>query len=488
MSSIIETLLHVVVKLNKRRSSYVRKRPVTMTTAAAYSHQQQASVAIGLSIVLTFITIFLCTLIRTQNLLNDYLDESSRTGGACMEISNVLSSFPNNQNRRLRTADRFIIFQPIMEGQGTGNIMSGLLAVHLLGLEFNRTVCVSQSYTNFHMAFEIANPAVAVSCRQLLECEQPVFKMQHHIRLINYMAAPNECSLQAKLASTLEDDRILWIMANTYPRWPQDDMIPNDFFFHNYQARKRLIDMLPYDVENPPSTVVHLRFQDGSRDIRKGLDNTTLHNLGKSLSLSTTKKNDQRPVYLVSNHVAFFDFFEREYGWEHPIWDAVTHSALAISWGNRHNESIRRSIIHDTKAERDKQTMQLWVDWYTLLRAKYIVHTASDFSSSAAHWMKINSMIIEGSSSEDDNNDNDDEVIRLSFEFWRRNNDAISLVERTNSSNDAAALLSVVGTTTTTRQLILQRCNEDPTLNGAMTVSIATFLTAPKLKIKKQPR
>lgn len=463
-----------VVRLHERLSNLRRPKTEKSHHQASNIRQQQASVAIGLSIVLTFITIFLCTLIRTQHLLDDF---ESR---ACMEISNVLFQ---NQNGQWHGDDRFIIFQPILEGQGTGNIMSGLLAVHLLGLEFNRTVCVSKSYTSFHMAFEIANPVVAATCRQLLECEQPVFKMEHHIRLINYLAAPNECALKEKLASSSsssDDTRILWIMANTYPRWPQDEIIPDNFFFTNYQARKRLVAMLPYShQENPPRTVVHLRFQDGSRDFRKGLDNTTLHNLGKSLP-----KNGG--TYLVSNHVAFFDFFEHQYGWDHPVWDAVTHSALAISWGNRKNESVRRIVHHhgaDT-TEQEKQTMQLWADWYTLLRAKYIVHTASDFSSSAAHWMKIDSMIIEGSSEEDDpNNTNNERIhhhhhhhdgVRLALEAWRRENDCVPLGERTMDAQESS-----VGTT---RQL-LQRCNEDPTLNGAMTVSFAT-LSAPKIKIK----
>jgi hypothetical protein len=404
---IVETLLVHLLKVNDRLLSNLRRTKTSSLLrpnkqSIIWQHQQ-ASVVVGLSIALTFITIFLCTLIRTQRLL-DGLDSR-----ACMEIPSILTQ--NGDSTFL--SDRFIIFQPIMEGQGTGNIMSGLLAAHLLGLEFNRTVCVSDSYTDFYMAFEIANPVVAATCRQLLECEKPVFQMQHHIRLINYLAAPNECSLQEKVAS---DTRVLWIMANTYPCWPQDDTIPDNFFFANYQARKRLVDMLPYRHENPPRTVVHLRFQDGSRDFRKGLDNATLHNLGQSLPKQGT--------YLVSNHVAFFELFEREYGWQHPVWDAVTHSALAISWGNRKNESVRRIVRRGT-AEQEKQTMQLWADWYTLLLARYIVHTASDFSSSAAHWMKIDSMIIEGSDGPE--NDMIHHNVRLASESWRRDNATAAL-------------------------------------------------------------
>jgi hypothetical protein len=113
--------------------------------------------------------------------------------------------------------------------------------------------------------------------------------------------------------------------------------------------------------------------------------------------------------------------------------------------------------------EQDRQTMQLWADWYTLLRAKSIVHTTSDFSSSAAHWMNIESMIIEGS---DPTTNENHAAVRLAPESWRRDdNDCVPLVARTMQQ--------------------LQRCNEDPTLNGATTVSAAT-LSAPKLKIKRQ--
>jgi hypothetical protein len=479
----IETLVYALLRWNERMFKLAtrlrtenpvlqrkqQQQPLLLRTQNNLLRRQQASVVvIGLSIVFTFITIFLCTLIRTQRILDDL---ESR---ACMEVPNIV--FPNNHQQQQRRDDtttlldlsqHFIIFQPITEGQGTGNIMSGLLAVHLLGREFNRTVCVSDSYTHFHWAFRIANPTVAAACRQLLECEKPVFDMSHHIRLINYLAAPNECALKTRLeSSTLPDHRILWIMANTYPCWPSSqDAIPENFFFDRYQARPRLLDMLPYrHVNNPPHTVVHLRFQDGSRDVRKGLDNTTLHNLGQSLP---------RDTYLVSNHVAFFDFFERNYGWEHPDWDAVTHSALAISWGNRQNESVppsRMMVRTRNEAEQERQTMQLWADWYTLLRAKYIVHTSSDFSSSAAHWMNIDSMIIEGSSSPEDPTTTNDHAataaaVRLVPESWRRDdNDCVPLVERTKQQ--------------------LQRCNEDPTLNGATIVSAAAFRGA-KLKINK---
>jgi hypothetical protein len=43
-----------------------------------------------------------------------------------------------------------------------------------------------------------------------------------------------------------------------------------------------------------------------------------------------------------------------------------------------------------TKQEREQTerllTLQMWADWYTLLRAEQVYHTASDFSLSAVRW------------------------------------------------------------------------------------------------------
>jgi hypothetical protein len=38
----------------------------------------------------------------------------------------------------------------------------------------------------------------------------------------------------------------------------------------------------------------------------------------------------------------------------------------------------------------------MWSDWYTVIMAKYVIHTHSDFSLSAIHWMNIDSKTIHG--------------------------------------------------------------------------------------------
>jgi hypothetical protein len=44
----------------------------------------------------------------------------------------------------------------------------------------------------------------------------------------------------------------------------------------------------------------------------------------------------------------------------------------------------------------DWETMQLWADWYTLLKAQKVYHTFSDFSLSAVHWMNTWSRTYDG--------------------------------------------------------------------------------------------
>ena len=51
---------------------------------------------------------------------------------------------------------RFLVFHGKHRGQGSGNIMQGLLSAHLFGLEFNRTVCVL--WPAFFTAFEYSQP------------------------------------------------------------------------------------------------------------------------------------------------------------------------------------------------------------------------------------------------------------------------------------------------------------------------------------------
>jgi hypothetical protein len=176
--------------------------------------------------------------------------------------------------------------------------------------------------------------------------------------------------MQTALSS---NETIVWFTGNTYPRWRS---VPDCFFSSFYEPTKALIAILPW--QEAPALVVHLRHGDHVGDVRKGLDFETLTYLGEELP---------RETFLVTNWLAWYDFFEK-YGWHHPNWISIKHSAMrGITWADR----VQRANV--TEEERN---LQLWSDWYTILSAKYVVHTHSDFSLSAIHWMNVRSHTVDG--------------------------------------------------------------------------------------------
>ena len=278
-----------------------------------------------------------------------------------------------------RNDHRFLIFEgDRLKGQGAGNLMNGLLAVHLLAEEYDRIVCVIPQY-DFHMAFELIHPLHDKSCQKFFQENSEITLDQDRVNVVNFLAPPDECELQAALAS--QGRKALYVQANTYPRWRT---VPPRYFFRFYRAKSELVSMLPYSIEHRPSTVVHLRLEDGPGDFRKGLDDESLEKLGAFLSFDTS--SDDRP-YLVTNHVAWFDYFEERFGWRHPEYDIVTHSAIRRKWGDRHDPRPGAGEYKDTQQERNAQKMQLWSDWFSIMLAKKVYHTHSDFSLSAIHWM-----------------------------------------------------------------------------------------------------
>jgi hypothetical protein len=301
--------------------------------------------------------------------------------------------------------DRYIVFIPITGGQGTGNVIAGLLAAHLLALEFNRIVCVSPLYQKFLDAFEPANPVAIEKCPELLAGDLPTRTPDNYLSLITFLHAPNECLLKYTLAS---DVSVLYLESNTYPRWPA---IPYNLFFTNYRAKPALLKALPY--KESPTTVVHLREPDGANDARKGLDDDSLKALGKMLPPDT---------YLVTNRVEWYDKFEKEYGWSHPEWDEVIHSAYQKSWGVRGSKQRQSHIVHTF--DREKQNLQMWCDWYTMLTAKFVYHTHSDFSISAIHWQNLDSRTIMGLNATTGE-------LELEEESWRISGETERLVDRT---------------------------------------------------------
>lgn len=294
--------------------------------------------------------------------------------------------------------EKFIYFQPIEAGQGAGNVISGLLAAHLFGEEFGRVVCVSKEYTDFLAAFEPTNAQAIRGCPKIPTNENgdPTVSFS----LYNFGSIPNECALADLLNSSKP---VLYFTGNTYPRWPK---VPDDFFLKYYRPTKALLKMLPW--EEPPHTVVHLRKGDNeNNDIRKGLDDETLDALGQMLPHDT---------FLVANEVTWYHRFARKYSWRNSGWHSVEHSAFEKEEGG---------------ASHAVNNMQLWSDWYTILMAKQVLHTHSDFSISAIHWMNIkDTKTIMGIMYMGLPNGTTTKVLDLIDESWRRDGETIPLRDR----------------------------------------------------------
>jgi len=362
-----------------------------------------------------FISVLYVTYLwNTQNVLDIYIARhqlhllrsrfGSRSGGSRDRLRGL--SFNVTQGRK------FLIFEGL-GGQGNGNIVSGLLATHLLGVEFDRIVCIrAEMYPDFLVAFQPIHPDVIKYCLAVLDWAKLAYPLPSQfeaadkddeelvnpylIRLVNYELPLDECSLQARLAS--ENVPIWFLQGNTYPHWP---VVPDNFFFTYYQAKLELLCRLPYNPENPPITVVHLRQPDSFQDARDGLDDATFTALGALLP-------SNQSTYLVTNRVEWYDTVAERFHWHHANWNEVVHSAFEESWGKRktssdlvpelplslllHEEEDTEAVDEATKQQRRLhliQTLQMWADWYTILTAKAVYHTHSDFSLSAIHWQNI---------------------------------------------------------------------------------------------------
>jgi len=342
----------------------------------------------------------------------------------------------------INTTTRFLIFRPpLEEAQGVGNILNGLLAAHFLGQEFSRIVCISQDWEDWIMAWEALTP----ECSNLLHHPTtrshestllPPRTSSNSIWLLNYAIHKtplNECEMKRRLEGP---ETFIYFVANDYPRWPTppettttttttrrrpllgssrmevegrlaspsttSDNIPYPIiqWTDYYRPTHALLEMLPWTTStmkdastttsttekrvDPPTTVVHLREPDNDHDIRRGLDVITRQAMGETLPKNTT--------YLVTNRVDYYSWFQTQYGWNHPPWTGVRHSALPlIEWSSKTNsESANQG--HNDKIPPPRTTthteewLQLWADWWTMYQATTLYHTHSDFSRSAARW------------------------------------------------------------------------------------------------------
>lgn len=117
-------------------------------------------------VILVLFGVYMVFLVVSENYLEQMQDQQQEQA---KEASKTNTGIPKGG---------FIIFENIAMGQGTGNVISGLLAAHLLGLEFDRLVCVRSKYTMFHETFESIDPRVAKYCPDVLTNESRI-KREH---------------------------------------------------------------------------------------------------------------------------------------------------------------------------------------------------------------------------------------------------------------------------------------------------------------------
>ena len=113
---------------------------------------------------------------------------------------------------------------------------------------------MGNKFGDFSLAFQPIYPPEAVEDCPDISAKASEGRVQDkHITLNNFGKVPNECELKEVLSSHTV---IVVITGNTYPRWP---VVPDNFFFTFYKAKRELVEMLPYNVNDGPGTVVHLR-------------------------------------------------------------------------------------------------------------------------------------------------------------------------------------------------------------------------------------
>jgi hypothetical protein len=153
----------------------------------------------------------------------------------------------------------------------------------------------------------------------------------------------------------------------------------------------------------PPKIVVHLRHGDSKHDIRQGLDLDTFRQSGMLLPPDT---------FLVTNWLSWYDWFHTEFGWRHPPWISVQHSAIqGVRWAERTYPKMANISIVITSKDRNRQ---LWADWYTIMKAtERVYHIHSDFSLSAIHCSDVDSRTIQGLFPQNGS-------LHLTTEWWRQ--------------------------------------------------------------------
>jgi hypothetical protein len=389
----------------------------------------------------------------------------------------IISTFATNRHDDRRR--RILIFDTTqLSNQGAGNLLTGLYAAHLLGVEFHRTVCTVYPDLLVHFAPSLQRgeePEDCHSTRMTIHHhgrrQQQQQEEEERLVILDYQIT-DECHVQRVLASSVP---VVVLSGNTYPRWPRrrSSGQPRLNFLDWYRPRPEFL-LRYYSIINnnnsnssttsstttttttpPASVVVHLRSPDDvTLDPREGLDEASLRQMEQLVVGANT--SDGHNVFLVTNKVSLYQRFAKCCHWSHANWDVVAHSANGVVWDNRnrttssstkstssssstisspkhqqhrHRSQQERHMLSSANNHNDRrssqqqqQNFQLWSDWYTIYRADIVYHTRSAFSQSAHRWATGS-----GGGRPDDDDDQDSHrrqrqrPPQQSFVFTRRN-------------------------------------------------------------------
>jgi hypothetical protein len=102
-----------------------------------------------------------------------------------------------------------------------------------------------------------------------------------------------------------------------------------------------------------------------------------------------------------------------------------------LTWGMREEHHQSAPLAGNRKRE----TLQMFADWYTILTAKMVYHTHSDFSISAIHWQNLPSKSI-------GEYDTKSGQLMLTEESWREDGESAPLVNRKLDGDEKSELRS----------------------------------------------
>jgi hypothetical protein len=350
----------------------------------------------------------------------------------------IVSTFATRHDDRRR----ILIFDTTqLSNQGAGNLLTGLYAAHLLGVEFHRTVCTVYPDLLVHFAPSLQqqeqedchSTRMTIHHRRRQQ-QQQQRQEEERLVILDYQIT-DECHVQRVLASSVP---VVVLSGNTYPRWPRrrrPSGQPRLNFLDWYRPRPEFLLRYFSIINNssstasstttpttPPATVVvHLRSPDDvTFDPREGLDEASLRQMeqlivGVAKNTNTSDRHTNN-IFLVTNNVSLYQRFAKCCHWSHANWDVVAHSANGVVWDNHHRtvtsstkssssssstttsqnhhqhrpqqqgRQMSSSAHNDRGSQHQQQNFQLWSDWYTIYRADIVYHTRSAFSQSAHRW------------------------------------------------------------------------------------------------------